>query len=83
MSATAENIPADALRLPGSDRADLADKLLESLDPDDQVEFIHPEWEAEIARRVAELDSGRIKATPWPQVRRMLRANEKCDSCFS
>jgi putative addiction module component (TIGR02574 family) len=80
MSATAEKILADALRLPESDRGDLVDKLVESLDADEGADKLHPEWEAEIARRVADIDSGRAKLIPWSEVRRMLRSDEKCDN---
>lgn len=31
-------------------------------------------WRAEIYRRIREIDSGRTKLTPWPEVQRDLRA---------
>jgi putative addiction module component (TIGR02574 family) len=77
MSGTAEKILADALRLPESDRADLVDKLVESLDADDGADTLHPEWEAEIARRVADMDSGRVTPIPWPEALRIILSNDE------
>jgi len=45
--------------------------LIESLDPhtDDDVAAA---WEAEIARRVSEIDNGEITLIPWEEVRRRM-----------
>jgi putative addiction module component (TIGR02574 family) len=43
------------LALPASDRARLAKRLIESLDQDADIEAA---WEREVARRVADLESG-------------------------
>ena len=45
--------------------------MIESLDPeaDDGVDAA---WDAEIKRRVAELDNGEVAAIPWPEARRMI-----------
>ena len=52
-------------------RAAVAGSLLESLD--DQVdEGAVAAWEAEIARRLNELDTGKVKLIPWATVRRRL-----------
>ena len=57
-----------ALALSDEERADLAGSLLESLDPpvDDEVEAA---WDDEIARRIADFDSGKSKSVPWEEVR--------------
>ena len=70
MTSTAATILKDALRLPEPDRADLAAMLIESLDSqaDEDAEAA---WGTEIERRIAELDSGSIRAVPWPEARRM------------
>lgn len=62
-----------ALRLPTEARAALAGKLLDSLDQaiDEDAEA---EWSVEIANRMAELDSGAVKAVPWPEARRAILA---------
>jgi putative addiction module component (TIGR02574 family) len=60
-----------ALRLPESERADLAARLIDSLDPgaDDDAEAA---WSEEIRRRVDDLKNGRVRSIPWDEVRRML-----------
>ena len=68
MSKMTESILADALRLPASERAELAAVLLASLDgePEDQVEVA---WAVEIERRAERVRSGKAKGRPWPEVR--------------
>jgi len=57
MNATAENVVTQAMRLPPSLRAFVAEKLIESLDaPDDSP--LSAAWREEIHRRCAEMDSG-------------------------
>lgn len=57
-----------ALALSDEERASLAGSLLESLDTpaDNGVEAA---WNEEIARRIADFDSGKSKAVPWEEVR--------------
>ena len=62
-----------ALALPAEARAALAGFLLDSLD--DTVDAsAEEEWEEEIARRVPELDSGKVKPIPWAEARRQIAA---------
>ena len=62
-----------ALALPPEARAALAGSLLESLD--DMVDpSAEEEWNKEIARRIEELDSGKVKAIPWADARRRISA---------
>ena len=62
-----------ALALPPEARAALAGSLLESLD-----ETVDPSceeaWKKEIARRIEELDSGKVKPIPWAEARRQIAA---------
>jgi putative addiction module component (TIGR02574 family) len=62
-----------ALALPVEARAALANSLLESLD-DTVDESAEEEWNKEIARRIAELDSGKVKPIPWAEARRQVSA---------
>ena len=61
----------DALKLPAEARAALAGSLIDSLDTtvDDNVEAA---WDAEIARRLREIQEGRAALIPWTEVRRRL-----------
>jgi putative addiction module component (TIGR02574 family) len=62
-----------ALALPPEARAALAGSLLESLD--DTVDAsAEEEWSREIARRIQELDSGKVKPIPWAEARRQISA---------
>ena len=63
-----------ALRLPKSARAALAARLLESLDAEID-EDAEEAWDAEIARRHEEIDSGRVKMVPWSEARRQIMGN--------
>jgi putative addiction module component (TIGR02574 family) len=61
-----------ALLLPDHERADMIARLLESLDPatDENVEGA---WNAEIQRRLEDLDSGKAELIPWPEARRLIQ----------
>jgi putative addiction module component (TIGR02574 family) len=62
-----------ALALPPEARAALAGSLLESLD-DNLDASAEEEWNKEIARRIQELDSGKVKPIPWGEARRQVSA---------
>ena len=62
-----------ALALPAAARAALAGSLLESLDETVDV-AAEEEWQKEIARRIQELDSGRVKPIEWVEARRQISA---------
>jgi putative addiction module component (TIGR02574 family) len=57
-----------ALSLSDEERAALAGSLLESLDVTVD-EGVEKAWDQEIARRIADLDSGRAKTVPWEEIR--------------
>src|SRR5690348_5569429 len=64
MSPDVSDLLKKALELPAEARAALASSLLESLD--EAVDLsAEEEWNKEIARRIAELDSGKVKPVPW------------------
>ncbi|MBI2369667.1 MAG: addiction module protein [Deltaproteobacteria bacterium] len=71
MNTEAERLLADALRLPPQARAALAAQLIESLDREVD-EGAEAAWSAEIARRVEELETGRIQTVPWSEARRQI-----------
>lgn len=62
-----------ALALPPEARAALAGSLLESLE-DTLDASAEEEWSREIARRIEELDSGKVKPIPWADARRQISA---------
>ncbi len=68
MTHQASELLQKALSLPEKERAELACSLIDSLD--DKVDAGAQEaWDAEIARRIHELDSGEAQAIPWDEVR--------------
>jgi putative addiction module component (TIGR02574 family) len=62
-----------ALALPLEARAALAGSLLERLDETVDA-TAEQEWSREIARRIEELDSGKVKPIPWEEARRQISA---------
>ena len=71
MPLTYEQLAAEAMRLSATERADLADKLWMSVDT---PEAVAAAWDAEIERRVAQIDSGEVETVPFEQVMAELRA---------
>ena len=75
MSESLHTIEAAALELSPEDRAQLAQRLLDSLPRDQGVEAA---WDEEIKRRVAELEAGTMATVPASEVfaeaRRRLQA---------
>jgi len=71
MKRDTSKILEEALKLPIEARAALAGSLLESLDEvvDENVEAT---WADEIARRVDELNTGKVKTVPWSEARRRI-----------
>jgi putative addiction module component (TIGR02574 family) len=61
MSNQIEIIEAQALQLTTEERAQLADRLIASLFEDHEVEEA---WAAEVERRIAEIESGRVQLVP-------------------
>ena len=61
----------EALKLPPAARAALAGSLIDSLDQEID-EGAEAAWEVEIERRLAELNSGRVRPIPWAEARRRI-----------
>ena len=73
MTSEVSELLKKALALPAEARAALAGSLLESLD--DTVDAsAEEEWSQEIARRIQELDSGKVKPSAWAEARRQVSA---------
>jgi putative addiction module component (TIGR02574 family) len=71
MTPTAEMLLKKVLDLDEKDRASVAGALIKSLH--DQVDLdAEKAWDAEIRRRVEELDSGAVQTIPWSEVRARL-----------
>ena len=71
MGETAERLLKQALSLDESDRASLAGALIESLHADIDADA-DKAWDAEIERRIEQLESGAVETIPWSEVRQRL-----------
>lgn len=73
MARNVAEILLEASELPETDRAELAGRLLETLqgEPDEDVEAA---WAEEVERRVRQIDAGEVKTIPWDEVRAKLHA---------
>ncbi len=68
MARSLQELLREASQLPENDRAELAGRLIQSLEgpPDPDVEAA---WADEVERRIREIDEGKVKTIPWEQVR--------------
>lgn len=71
MSPAGPKILRDALALPEHDRAEIAARLIESLD-DVADQSVDEAWVAEIERRCVALDTGEAATSDWADVRRRI-----------
>jgi putative addiction module component (TIGR02574 family) len=71
MPTSIEQIEAQAMQLSPQERAELADRLWMSVEFNEEIDAA---WNAEIARRMAQLDSGEVQCIPWDQAMSELRA---------
>ena len=73
MSTSLRTVLDEALALPEPERAALISALIQSLEPTTDA-GVDAAWDAEIARRVAELDAGNAQTVPWSEVQLRLRS---------
>ena len=71
MSSAAAKLLEEALKLPVEARAALAGSLLDSLD-DTIDQDVEEAWALEIARRLEEVQSGKVRAVPWAEARKRI-----------
>ena len=71
MTSDASRLLEEALKLPVEARAALAGSLLDSLD-DTVDEDVEAAWALEIARRLEDVKSGKVRAVPWAEARRRI-----------
>ena len=76
MTQAAEKLLHDAMSLDDAERAELAAKLLDTLEPGNDADYAAA-WQAEIEQRLSDLDSGKVQPVPWDQARQLIRGGEK------
>ena len=75
MSESAQQLILSALQLPASDRAEVVDAILASLQPGidgDSAAEIQDAWSSEIRSRIDDIDSGRVKTIPSAEAWKMI-----------
>ena len=72
MTRNASELLEAALALPEAERAELAERLTESVRP--ETGRLHPEWESELRRRADELDSGAVRGVPLAEAMQTVRS---------
>lgn len=71
-----EDLKKEALKLPSEDRAELAYRLIRSLDEDEESDGEHERlWREEIQRRYRELKEGKAELIPAEEVFAAIRAS--------
>ncbi|HEY3076782.1 MAG TPA: addiction module protein, partial [Burkholderiales bacterium] len=75
-NSTLDKLRAEALGLPESDRAELAQDLVASLDGPADAD-VEKAWDAEILRRLAEIDAGTARLIDREEFSRRMRARMK------
>jgi putative addiction module component (TIGR02574 family) len=70
MPTPSEIVEAQAMKLSPAERADLADKLWLSVNSKEEVAAA---WDAEIERRIRQIDAGEVECIPWDDVMAELR----------
>jgi putative addiction module component (TIGR02574 family) len=70
MTHIAEKFLTEALALPATERAEVAEQLLKSLDHSTQEDSnIELAWQQEIDKRYSDLATGKVACIPWEEVR--------------
>lgn len=75
MSESVEQLISSALQLSVSERAEVANAILASLQPEvdgDSLADIQDAWSEEIRKRVDDIDSGRVKTIPSAEAWKMI-----------
>jgi putative addiction module component (TIGR02574 family) len=72
MSPEISDLLKRALALPVDERAALANTLFDSLEAPDGT--VQEAWDQEVARRIADLKSGKAVTVPWEELHRELLA---------
>ncbi|USQ76131.1 addiction module protein [Ornithinimicrobium cryptoxanthini] len=75
MAAGIDEITQLALTLSVSERAEVASRLLESLDDVADPSEVHRSWTSEINSRVDDIVTGRVQTIPRDEVRKQLAAD--------
>ncbi len=72
------------MALPPEERGALAASLLESLEERGELDLnAEAAWQHEVARRMEEIDSAKVKPVPWIEVKRSSPSYRRSRSAFT
>ena len=69
MGEAAKKLIEAALKLPRTQRIQLAERLLATIDGEPE-KGVAGAWEAEIRRRTRQIEQGKVRPIPWSEVKR-------------
>jgi putative addiction module component (TIGR02574 family) len=72
-----EELESELMRLPERERASLAHKLIESLEPEGADEDAEGAWEVAVRRRTEDLRAGKVGLVPGDEVFRRLQEDRR------
>ena len=62
----------EALKLTPTERAEVAEQLIASLDEAPETD-VEQAWQEEIQKRLQQIERGEVKTIPWEEVQKRLR----------
>lgn len=78
MTTNAQRILAEAMALDPTDREELAERLLGSIEPSTDPDY-EAAWESELKARLDDMDAGRVKMIPADKALEMIRRGPSDD----
>lgn len=73
MSPTAHKLEREIRKLPAREMIELHEHLITSIHEAEEELGLTPEWQAEIKRRVEDIDTGRVKGIPVEETYRKIK----------
>lgn len=80
MTKIAERVLSEAMSLDATERAELAAKLLDTLDPSTDTDYLAA-WDDELKLRLQELDESAVKPIAWTEARRLIQNGTDAETC--
>jgi putative addiction module component (TIGR02574 family) len=77
MNRAIQDLYERASELTPEERAELAGRLLESLEDETPGDQIEQAWAAEVEKRMAEFRAGRVKTVSWQDLRAQLYRSDR------
>jgi len=79
MTDKAEQLVAQVLQLPRTERTEVLSRLIRAMDESDTDVDANALWDEEIERRIDDMEAGRVKPMSWEEARAQIVSNEPHD----